>query len=187
MVGQNLIQLAYGTQSLTLRTEVVKEGRSILGAIITDTQLLIIVTSLVLTGAVWLFVNKTRFGKSMRAVADDPLAANVVGISPEWVILVSFAVGSALAGTAGVLVSLETSLDPTMGFNAMLKGIIAAIIGGFGSIPGAALGGLLLGLAENVGVWKVSGVWKDAIAFGVLILFVLARPQGILGRKEGRS
>lgn len=86
-------------------------------------------------------------------------------------------------GAAGVLVAYETNLQPTMGFNAILKGIIAAIIGGVGSIPGAVLGGFLLGLVENLGIWKISAGWKDTIAFALLIVFLLARPGGIMGRQ----
>ena len=123
----------------------------------------------------------------MRAVSDDPIAANVVGINPERIIRTSFVIGSALAGAAGILISLETNIEPTMGFSALLKGIIASIIGGIGSIPGAVLGGFFLGLAENLGIWKISAGWKDCIAFVILIIFLLIRPSGILGAKSARE
>jgi branched-chain amino acid transport system permease protein len=183
---QNLIQLIFGAQILTLRTGPVKEGHEFLGAIITDTQILIITVSLAVFLGLWAFVQRTKLGKAMRAVADDPVAASVVGIYPEKIITASFAIGSALAGLAGILISLETNLEPSMGMNAMLKGMTAAIIGGMGSIPGALLGGLLLGLAENFGIWHIQAGWKDAIAFGLLIVFLLFRPQGILGKKVDR-
>ncbi|HDP68112.1 MAG TPA: branched-chain amino acid ABC transporter permease, partial [Candidatus Marinimicrobia bacterium] len=117
---------------------------------------------------------------------DDALAANVVGINPERIITASFAIGSALAGIAGILISFETNLEPTMGFSALLKGIIVSIVGGIGSIPGAVLGAYFLGLVGNFGIWHISAGWKDAIAFGVLIVFLLFRPAGILG-KRGES
>lgn len=117
----------------------------------------------------------------MRAVADDPIAASVVGIYPEKIIFFAFAIGSALAGAAGILISLETNIYPTMGFTAILKGIIASIIGGIGSIPGAVLGGFFLGIAENLGIWKIQAGWKDSIAFAILIIFLLFRPGGIFG------
>jgi branched-chain amino acid transport system permease protein len=180
---QNLLQLIFGAQILTLRTGQVKEGHHILGAVITDIQILILVVSGLLSAALWLYIQKTKLGKAMRAVADDPLAASVVGINPERIILWSFAIGSALAGAAGILISLETNLEPTMGMNAILKGIIASIIGGIGSIPGAMFGGLFLGLAENLGIWKISAGWKDCIAFVILIIFLLLRPGGIMGVK----
>jgi len=180
---QNLIQLIYGAQILTLRTGPVKEGHSFLGAVITDIQILIIAVSILLFVILYSFVQKTRLGKAIRAVSDDPVAASIVGIYPEKVIMTSFFIGSALAGAAGILISYETNIEPTMGMNAILKGIIASIIGGIGSIPGAALGGLFLGLAENFGIWKIQAGWKDCIAFAVLIVFLLFRPGGIMGIK----
>jgi branched-chain amino acid transport system permease protein len=181
---QNLLQLIYGAQILSVRTGPVKEGHHVLGAVITDTQILILAVSIVLCISLWLFVQKTKLGKAMRAVADDPLAASVVGINPERIILAAFAIGSTLAGAAGILISLETNIEPTMGMNAILKGIIASIIGGIGSIPGAMFGGLFLGIAENLGIWKISAGWKDCIAFVILILFLLLRPGGIMGGKS---
>jgi branched-chain amino acid transport system permease protein len=184
---QNLIQLIFSAQILTLRTGPVKVGHHILGAIITDNQILIIISSLVLFFLCWFFIQKTKFGKAIRAVADDPIGARVVGINSEKIIMIAFAIGSALAGAAGILISLETNIEPTMGFNAILKGIIASIIGGIGSIPGALFGGLFLGLAENLGIWKIQAGWKDAIAFVILILFLLLRPSGIMGVKTEKE
>ncbi len=184
---QNLIQLIYGAQILTIRTGPVKEGHHFLGAVITDIQILILIVSLILVIALFFFIQKTKLGKAIRAVSDDMLAANVIGINPENIILTSFAIGSALAGAAGILISFETNIEPTMGFNAILKGIIACIVGGIGSIPGAVLGGYFLGLAENLGIWKISAGWKDSIAFMILILFLLFRPQGILGTKMDKE
>ena len=184
---QNLIQLIYGAQILTIRTGPIKEGHHFLGAVITDIQIVILAVSVILMILLWLFIQRTRLGKAMRAVSDDPIAANVVGINPERIIRSSFAIGSALAGAAGILISFETNIEPTMGFSALLKGIIASIIGGIGSIPGAVLGGFFLGLAENLGIWKISAGWKDCIAFVILIIFLLIRPWGILGTKSARK
>lgn len=153
----------------------------------TDIQILIIVVAVILSVLVWLFVQYTKLGKAMRAVSDDPVAASVAGINPERIILYAFAIGSFLAGLAGILISLETNIESTMGFNAILKGIIASIIGGIGSIPGAIFGGLFLGLAENLGIWKLPSAWKDTIAFVILILFLLFRPGGIMNVKTERE
>lgn len=180
---QNLIQMIYGAQILTIRTGPVKEGHHILGAVITDIQIVILLVAVGLLVLLWLFIQRTKLGKAMRAVADDRIAANVVGINPERIITASFAIGSALAGIAGILISFETNLEPTMGFSALLKGIIASVVGGIGSIPGAVLGAYFLGLVENFGIWYISAGWKDAIAFGVLIIFLLFRPSGILGKR----
>lgn len=184
---QNLLQLIYGAQILTLRTGYVKEGHSIFGAIITDVQILIFVVSCLLLVILWLFIQKTKLGKAMRAVSDDPTAASVVGIYPEKTIISSFAIGSVLAGAAGILISLETNIEPTMGLNAILKGIIASVVGGIGSIPGAMVGGFFLGLAENLGIWKIQSGWKDTISFAILIIFLLFRPGGIFGIKTEKE
>ena len=184
---QNLLQLIYGSQILTLRAGLVTEGYHVLSAVITPIQLLILAASLTIFLILLLLMNKTKMGKAMTAVADDPLGASVSGINPEKVILYAFGIGSALAGMAGVLISLETNIEPTMGMNAILKGIIASIIGGIGSIPGAVLGGFLLGIVENLGIWKIQSGWKDTIAFAVLIIFLLFRPQGILGKCYDRD
>lgn len=157
------------------------------GAVITDIQILIIAVSGLLSVILFLLINKTKMGKAIRAVADDPIGASVSGIYTERVILYAFGIGSAIAGMAGVLISLETNIEPTMGLNAILKGIIASIIGGIGSIPGAVLGGFFLGIVENLGIWKIQAGWKDTIAFAVLIIFLLLRPEGILGRKDNRE
>lgn len=184
---QNFIQLIYGAQILSLRTGPVEEGRQIFGAIITDIQILILVVTCVLIVILWLFIQKTKLGKATRAVSDDPIAASVVGIYPEKIIFASFFIGSALAGAAGVLISLETNIEPMMGLNAILKGIIASIIGGIGSIPGAMFGGFFLGFAENIGIWKIQSGWKDTISFAILIIFLLFRPSGIFGIKTEKE
>jgi len=184
---QNLIQLTYGAQILTIRTGPIREGHHFLGAVITDIQILILMVSIILMILLLLFIQKTKLGKAMRAVSDDPIAANIVGINPEKIIMTSFAIGSALAGAAGILISFETNIEPTMGFSALLKGIIASIIGGIGNIPGAVLGGFFLGLAENLGIWKISAGWKDCIAFVILIVFLLIRPWGFLGTKTEKE
>ena len=178
---QNLFQLLYGAQILSIRIGPVVPGREIFGAVITDIQITILVVCIILALALVAYLKWTRLGKEMRAVSDDPLAASLCGINPERVITQAFFIGSVLAGVAGLLISFETNIEPTMGMNAILKGITASIVGGIGSIPGAVFGGLLVGLAENLGVWKISTGWKDCIAFSILILFLLFRPGGILG------
>jgi branched-chain amino acid transport system permease protein len=91
-----------------------------------------------------------------------------------------FFLGSAIAGLAGILVGFDTGIEPTMGLSLLLKGVIAAIIGGVGNVYGGVLGAFLLGFVENFGIWKISGEWKDAIAFAALLLFLLFKPSGLL-------
>jgi branched-chain amino acid transport system permease protein len=129
-------------------------------------------------------MKKTKIGKAMRAVSDNKDVAEILGISSEKIYNWSFIIGSAIAGIAGILISLEQSLEPTMGTGLIIKGFTAAIIGGIGSIPGAILGAFLLGFAENFGIWYLPSGYKDAIAFVLLFLFLLFRPNGILGIKR---
>ena len=156
----------------------------ILTGVITHIQLLILLTSVLLFGALLFLLKKTSFGKAIRAVNDDEEVARIVGINTNKIIGYTFFIGSAIVGLTGILVGFDTGLEPTIGLSLLLKGVIAAIIGGVGSIPGAFLGAYFLGFAENFGVLYISGEWKDAIAFAVLIVFLLFRPQGIIGSKS---
>ncbi|MCB2199036.1 branched-chain amino acid ABC transporter permease [bacterium] len=179
LVVQNILQFVFGSDIKMLRGGAASEGHRLFGAVITSTQLWIVASSVILAVAALWFLRKTGFGKSIRAVADDQVAASLVGINSERTVSMAFFLGSALAGVAGILVALESNVYPAMGLNAVIKGIIAALIGGMGSIPGALLGGLLIGFAENVGVWGISSGWKDAISYAVLVAFLLFRPGGI--------
>jgi branched-chain amino acid transport system permease protein len=183
IVLQNLISMSFGDDTKTLRSGIVKEGLEIFGARITPIQIAIIIVSMFLLIAVWALLKYTKIGTAMRAVASDPDLAVISGIDSDRVILFTFALGSALAGVAAILVSFDIDMIPTMGMNALMMGVVAVIIGGVGSIPGAALGGFLLAFAQNFGVWKISSQWQDAIAFIILLLFLLYRPYGFFGKK----
>lgn len=153
-------------------------------ASITDVQVLTIVLAVLSLVGFWILLTKTQFGRAIRAVSDDEEVAKIVGINTSRIIGGAFIIGSALAGLAGVLVGFDTGIYPTMGLWLLLKGVIAAIVGGMGNVYGALLGALLLGFAENFGILYISGEWKDAIAFAILIIFLLWRPQGIFGKKN---
>lgn len=187
IVIQNFISLIFGDDTKTIRGGAVTEGLPVFGARITPIQIAIIVVSALLFAFCSVFMKKTKIGKAMRAVANDPELARVVGIEPDQVILVTFALGSALAAVAAILISLDTDMTPMMGFYALLMGVVAVIAGGIGSIPGAALGGLLVGMAQHLGVWKIPTQWQDTIVFLILIFFLLFRPQGFLGRVVKKS
>lgn len=182
---ESLVLIFFGADVKTISFIKVSRGLDFFGAIITPLQLFIVFFfSLILLVGLFLFMRKTRFGKAMRAVSDNKDVAEVVGISSEKVYSWSFIVGSAIAGVAAVLIGLEQNLHPTMGTDLMVKGFAATIIGGVGSVSGAVLGSFLLGLLENVGVWFLPSGYKDAIAFVLLFVFLLFRPQGILGVKR---
>ncbi len=181
---ESLILLLFGADVKTIGYLKIAKGIEFFGAIITPLQIFIVLTSFVLLFLLFFFMKKTKTGKAMRAVSDNKDVAEVVGISAEKIYSKVFIIGSSIAGIAGILVGLEQNLEPTMGTGLMIKGFTGAIIGGIGSVPGAILGAFLLGFAENYGIWFLPSGYKDAIAFGILFIFLLARPQGILGRKK---
>ena len=153
---------------------------NIFGGSITQTQSVILVSAIIVFAGLALLLKYTIFGKAVRAISDDEEVAKIVGINTNQIIGRIFFIGSAIAGLAGILVGFDTGIEPTMGLSLLLKGVIAVIIGGIGNIYGGVLGAFLLAFVENFGIWKMSGEWKDAIAFAILILFLLFRPQGII-------
>ena len=153
------------------------------GLVISSSQLAVIGVTLGLLIALRFIVLKTKIGTAMRAVSLNPKAASLVGINNDVVISFTFGLGSALAAAGGVLYALNyPSIDPLMGTLPGLKAFVAAVLGGIGNIPGAALGGLLLGIVETFVNGSQWSTYKDAIAFGVLILILLFRPAGLLGK-----
>lgn len=177
------IAILFTSQFQTLETGAAG-GRAyeLFGAILTQTQAVIIACGFATVALLGFIAKYTTFGKAVEAIRDDEEVARMVGIDTETVIGKVFFIGSAIAGLAGILIGYDTGIEPTMGMNLLLKGTIAAIIGGVGSLYGGFLGSFVLGFAENFGIWKISGEWKDAIAFVVLIVFLLVRPQGIIRR-----
>ncbi len=152
---------------------------------VTSEQLTVIVVSFLLMVGLRFFILRTRTGKAMRAVSFNLDAAKLMGISTDGIIAITFALGSALAAAAGVLIGMQIpKIDPLMGILYGLKAFVAAVLGGIGNIPGAVLGGLLIGVSEVMVVGYLSSTYRDAIAFGILILVLLLRPQGILGRVQ---
>lgn len=182
---ENLVLLIFGANVKTVGVIRVSRGIEVLGAVITPLQIVIIISAFALLAGLWLFVRFARLGKTMRAVSDNPELAKISGINTNRVCAQSFVVGSALAGFAAVLIALEQNLEPLLGTPLIIKGFTGAIIGGATSLPGAVLGSYLLGLVENFGIWYLPSGWKDAIAFGLLFIFLLWRPMGILGISRG--
>ncbi len=182
---QNALMLVYGARpqvypSGFLPTNVV----TLLGVDIPVTRLLLFGASLLLMCLLYWFINRTRTGAAIRAVAIDQAAAKLMGINVNNIIALVFLIGPALGGAAGVMVGLyygQISYD--MGLSYGLKAFTAAILGGIGNIPGAMLGGILLGVIEALGSAYISIAWKDAIAFFVLILILICRPTGLLGER----
>jgi branched-chain amino acid transport system permease protein len=175
---------SYGTFQLddgALFTKGIHEGPLNISLI----RIIVIVTTAALMVGLTLFVSRTRTGKAMRATAYDREAAAMMGIDVDRVIVVTFFIGSALAGAAGVMVGLVFQrVYHFMGFVAGLKGFTAAVIGGIGSIPGAMLGGIFIGLAEAFSTGYLSSTFYDLIVFGILIAVLIVRPTGLLGKAD---
>jgi branched-chain amino acid transport system permease protein len=157
-----------------------------IGSVTIDSvQILVLVLGVVLMAGLQLLVNRTRLGRQMRAVAADREAAEMLGINVNFVITATFFLGSALAGVAGIMGGLLfNQVTATIGFIAGLKAFTAAVVGGIGSIPGAMLGGLFIGVAESFVTGYISSTYSNLIVFGILIVVMLLRPSGLLGRAQ---
>ncbi len=180
---QNIMIYFFGSNNRAF-PQVIKRIEYHLGLItVSNIQLLILAIALVLMILLQLVIKKTKMGKAMRAVSVDSDAAQLMGINVNRTISFTFALGSALAAAAGVLIGLYyNSIDPTMGTVPGLKAFVAAVLGGIGSIPGAALGGFLIGMIETIANALGLSMYKDAVVYGVLILILLVLPAGILGK-----
>ncbi|MDI3509045.1 MAG: branched-chain amino acid transport system permease protein [Clostridiales bacterium] len=155
---------------------------------ISSMQLYILVISIMLMILLQFIVQRTKIGKAMRAVSMDKDAAQLMGINVDNTISATFAIGSALAGAAGILVGIYyNSIDPLMGITPGLKAFIAAVFGGIGSIPGAMVGGLLLGMIETLVSGYLNSNYRDAVAFVILIIILLIKPSGLLGKNTGEK
>ncbi len=194
IVLQNLAMLIWGRQYITF-PPILPQGRhQLLGATITDIQMVILATSIVLMLGLILLVKRTRLGRAMRATAQSPQIAGLMGVNANTVISLTFIMGSGLAAVAGVMVSAYYGLAHYyMGFLLGLKAFSAAVLGGIGNIGGAVLGGLLLGVIESLGAGYIGDLtggflgsnYQDVFAFFVLILVLLFRPSGLLGERVG--
>jgi branched-chain amino acid transport system permease protein len=178
-VLQAIVAMTFSSQFQTLSMGDSKVYE-IFGAVITQVQLIILLSGLAIAGVLAIVLKKTLFGKAVNAVADDEEVSKIIGINTDKIISKVFLIGTMIAGLAGIFVGFDTGIEPTMGMSLLLKGVIASIIGGIGNIYGGVLGAFLLGFVENFGIWKISGEWKDTISFALLIIFLLFRPQGIL-------
>ncbi len=182
---QNTIMLIYSPRYRVYPQGILPTAAvSLFGVYVPVVRLIILATSLLMMASLYLFIQRTRVGTAIRAAAIDQGAARLMGIDVDRVILIVFLMGPALGGLAGLMVGLlYGQINFTMGWSYGLKAFTAAILGGIGNIPGAMLGGLLLGVIESLGAAYLSTAWKDAIVFGVLILILIVRPTGLLGER----
>ena len=183
-VLQNAVMLIAGPSDKSFPAMMALHKFSISHVTLTNLQILIAAVSIFLMVGLHLFVKYTQVGKAMRALADDRQAASLMGIDANFVIAVAFLIGSALAGAGGVMFGMYyNTINFHDGYLAGMKAFTAAVMGGIGNIPGAMLGGVLLGVFEGLAAGYISSQWKNVFAFLILILILLFRPTGLLGAR----
>lgn len=183
---QNLALLIFGSEQKAFRLDIFDnlKGVTVLGVSISGITLVTLIVTVIIMIALTLFINKTKIGKAMRAVSEDKDAAELMGISVNHTITITFAIGSVLAAVASIFYGgTYTIIRPTTGSMPGIKAFTAAVFGGIGSIPGAMLGGVLLGVIEQFAKAYISTLWSDAIVFLVLVIVLVVKPSGLLGKK----
>lgn len=180
---QNYVMLTQGSTDKVFPASISASGVNIFGATITYIQIVILSISMVLMSCLHLFVKKTKTGKAMRATAQDNKMASLLGINIDQLIAITFVIGSVLAAAAGVMAVIYYGVvNFSVGYAAGIKAFTAAVLGGIGNIPGAMLGGFMLGLLESLCSAYISSEYKDLFAFMILILVLIVRPAGLLGK-----
>ena len=181
---QNVARLVFGASAVAFPASFPEGSIAFdgLGIWIEYSQLIVLCLSLVLMVGLWLVVNKTKIGMAMRATSQDLEAARLMGIDTNVIISFTFFVGASLAGAVGVLYGMQYSVDPLMGVQPGLAAFVAAVLGGIGSLPGAMIGGVLIGVIENLVAGYLSSTYQSAITFLILILVLSVKPSGLLGR-----
>lgn len=179
--SSSLMQALFGSSTKTLLLSNQNKVFTFGFLTITLFQIAIITMAFILFFLLFYILMRTRLGKAMRALADNKDVAQIVGINPEKIYNYTFIISAVLGGISGILIGLEQNLYPRMGVLIIIKGFISSVIGGLGSVPGAIVGGLFIGLVENIGIWFLPSSYKDVISFSIMLLFLLFRPQGILG------
>ena len=179
---QNLFLIIFVSASLTF-PKIIQSGTIHLGAIsMSYVTIATLVITAISTALLLFFINKTKLGKAMRAVSEDEKAAQLMGINVDTTIALTFAIGSALVAIAGVIYGTKFSLiNPYIGAMLGIKAFIAAVLGGIGSIQGAMIGGLIIGIAESFTITYISSAFSDAVVFGILIFILLIKPAGLFG------
>lgn len=184
---QAAIQLIWGPVSLVLPRFVTGNAFGVAGVRIAPSQIINLVVALILILALVLLLDRTKVGRGMRTVARDREVAALVGISPSRLFFLAFTLSGALAAIAGALIGPEQGLSPTMGLPLGIAGFTAAVIGGLGNPLGALIGGMVLAVAENLAVIYLTPDYKAALAYGLLIVVLLVRPQGLFGEAGARG
>jgi branched-chain amino acid transport system permease protein len=183
LILMNLVEVIWGNTPLLLNTPFSKP-LDLFFLVLTAQRILILLVGVLGVVLLGVFLKFTKMGKVIRATAQNKKASALVGINIKRIYRLSFAAGTGLAAVAGVLIAPLSNLNASMGQGMVLKGFIVVILGGLASVPGAILGGMILGLTEAIAAGYVSNAWKDVIGFSILIIILLLRPQGLMGKKE---
>ena len=179
-----LVMVLFGVQTHSLLKGVgYQQSLNFLNITFTPIQGLTVATSFGLILCLGLVLKKSKTGKAIRATAESRQSASYIGIDTNRISQITFAIGGLLAAVAGILVGFDQNISPTMGILAGFKGFTAAVLGGIGSIRGAAVGGICIGLIENLGAGYISSAYKDSISFVILLLILISKPQGLFGEK----
>ena len=185
---QNLALLIFGSQQKAYPRLAEFPGFTVAGVTVDGITVLTLLMTAVIMLVLSFFISKTKLGKAMRAVSEDKSAASLMGISVNKTITLTFAIGSALAAFASIFYGMAyVYIKPTTGAMPGIKAFTAAVFGGIGSIPGAMLGGILLGMIEQFSKTYISTLWADAIVFAVLVLVLIVKPTGLLGKKASEK
>lgn len=180
LIVRSLIQLIWGTDQLVYRQGIQQPWR-VAGLVLKPDQLIVVVGAIALVTALHFFLQKTKTGKAMRAMADNIDLAKITGINTERVVLWTWTLGAIMACAAGIFLGLDTQISPTMGWNSLLPVFAAVILGGIGSPYGAIAGGLVIGLASELSTLVISPAYKAAVAFAILVMMLIVKPTGLLG------
>jgi branched-chain amino acid transport system permease protein len=179
----NIILLSCGAEGKNFPNPMPSVRYNIGGAVLDIRVVLIWVVALLLMGGLWLFVQKSRIGKAMRATAQDAEAARMMGVDVDRVVMTAFFLGSALAGAGGLIFGLYYNFTSfIIGFTAGLRAFTAAVLGGIGNVPGAMVGGVIIGMIEAMGGQFIATAWTDVIIFSILVLVLVFKPAGLFGR-----
>ncbi len=185
IVVQNLIGTVFGRGFETVTFSASKAIELAPGLFVAPIAAVAIVAALLIFAALHFFLSRTLVGTGLRALSDNPDLVRVFGLEPKRLAQVAFALGSALVVPGAALTTITQGINPGVGAHIMLISLAATIVGGIGSLRGAAYGGLLLGLAESVAIWKLDPQWSEAVTFVVLFVFIVVRPAGFFGRPQG--
>jgi branched-chain amino acid transport system permease protein len=183
IVVENVLAIVFTPDPLRMDIGILHHAVQVGPVFLTWLHLLAVALAIVGYLALMAFLKRSRVGQAIRAVSSSPEMARTVGIDLGRIQLLTYAIGSAIAAPAGIIVAMDVGAEPYRGTTYVLLASVGVILGGIGSIPGAMIGAVFLGLLENLGIWQIPSEWQSAISFGVFLVFIVVKPRGFFGRK----